>query len=293
VCTFQRPALLRRLLDGVAAQKADGFTFNVVVVDNDRERSSEAVVRDFATTWSLAVTYDCEPEQNISLARNRAIRNATGNLVALIDDDESPSDTWLRELHRVLIGSDASGVLGPVVPELPQGAPAWLRRASFLHRDRHPTGTAITGRDARTGNLLVHRSVFTEDEQWFNPAFGRMGGEDSDFFSRQFRRGARYLWCDEAEVLELLPPERWTAWYHVKRMLVSGTITGQRMRSGKGGAARFIISNLALLVACVIATVPAVLLLPKHLRVRVFQKLAYCGGVVSAFCGMPLIKGRA
>ena len=278
----------------MAAQKTDGFTFDVVVVDNDRERSSEGVVRDFASTRSVAITYDCEPEQNISLARNRAIRNATGNLVALIDDDECPADIWLRDLHRVLIGgSDPSGVLGLVVPELPPGAPAWLRRASFLHRDRHPTGAVITARDARTGNLLLHRSIFTEHQQWFDPAFGRMGGEDSDFFSRQFRSGARYLWCDEAEVFELLPPERWTASYHVKRMLVSGTISGQRMRTGKGRSTRFVIRNLALLLACLIAMAPALLLLPKHLWVRVFQKLAYSGGVVTAFCGMPLIKGRA
>lgn len=292
VCTFRRPELLRRLLDGVMAQSAEGFTFDVVIVDNDRERSAESVVRKIAATVSIAIAYDCEPEQNISLARNRAIRNASGNLVALIDDDECPRKTWLQDMHRVLRSGNAVGVLGPVEPEVPAEAPAWLRRAPFLHRDRHATGTPITSRDARTGNVLLYRSVFIDEGCWFDPAYGRTGGEDSDFFARQFRAGARYLWCDEAEVFELVPPERWTGSYYVKRRLLSGTITGQRLRGRKGGAARLIVSNLVMFVACLCGALPS-LLLPKHLRVLVLQKLAYCCGVITAYFGMPLVKQRA
>ena len=36
------------------------------------------------------VKYCVEPRQNIALARNKALQNAEGDLIAFIDDDEFP-----------------------------------------------------------------------------------------------------------------------------------------------------------------------------------------------------------
>jgi len=63
ICTFKRPALLARLLDAIERQMTDGsFAFEVVVVDNDAKRSSEAVVSALSERRRIAATYDCEPE---------------------------------------------------------------------------------------------------------------------------------------------------------------------------------------------------------------------------------------
>src|SRR5262245_22044824 len=91
ICTYRRPAFLTALLHALVDQETEGrFTYSVVVVDNDRARSEEAVVRDFTASTTLAVHYGVEPRQNIALARNRAIENARGEFVAFIDDDECP-----------------------------------------------------------------------------------------------------------------------------------------------------------------------------------------------------------
>jgi succinoglycan biosynthesis protein ExoM len=293
ICTFKRPDLLARLLDSLATQVRDeSFTFDIVVVDNDKECSSQGVVRRvLAARTGLSLTYECEPDQNISLARNRAIRNATGNLVALIDDDEWPVPEWLSVLHRAWRQNTVHGILGPVLPVIPPDAPRWLKRGRFFQRDRHPTGTEISHKDARTGNLLVSRSVFVDDGFWFDPAFGRTGGEDGDFFTRHFKAGGRYLWCDEAVAYEAVPPERWKSSYQVKRWLVSGTVAGERMRSGSLPAKGMITRNLLILSLCSILAPPSVIL-PKHLRIRVLQKLAYCGGLVSAYYGLSLLRYR-
>jgi succinoglycan biosynthesis protein ExoM len=291
VCTFKRPVDLRRLLGALAAQDHETFSFDVVIVDNDRNRSGESTVRDVSGAFSGRIHYACEPEQNISLARNRAIRMASGNIVAFIDDDESPSHDWLRRLHDVLRSSSASGVLGPVVPDVPPDAPQWLNRARFLHRPRHVTGTPITERDARTGNVMLYRSVFTDDGCWFDPAYGRSGGEDSDFFQRQFKSGATYLWCDEAAVTERVPPERWKASYYVRRSLLTGTVTGQRLQSHKTGTILVVAKNAAFIAVGAVALLPALLLPPQH-RLVVTRKVAYCCALVSAYFGVPLISQR-
>ena len=91
ICTFHRPELLSKALAGVNRQVTESaFTLEVVVVDNDQRRSAEEIVRLFQPGNATKIIYDCEPEQNISLARNRAIQSATGNLIAFIDDYECP-----------------------------------------------------------------------------------------------------------------------------------------------------------------------------------------------------------
>ena len=50
----------------------------------------------------MVISYDVEPEQNIALARNRAIGNASGEYVALIDDDEFPDKQWLLTLYEAI-----------------------------------------------------------------------------------------------------------------------------------------------------------------------------------------------
>jgi cellulose synthase/poly-beta-1,6-N-acetylglucosamine synthase-like glycosyltransferase len=284
--------MLRRLLEALAAQDDDGsFAAEIVVVDNDSDRSAEATVRDVRNRTGIEIRYDCEPERNISLTRNRALRHATGNLIAFIDDDECPVRDWLVQLYRTLRTHGTDGVLGPVLPEFPSDAPAWLQKGRFFHRRRLATGTRISVGDGRTGNLLLRRSIFLAGDDWFNPAFGRTGGEDSDFFRRLFSLGYTFVWCDEAVVHETVPPERWRPSYHIKRLLRSGTQDGEWMRAGQLPSRGLIARNTAILGACAMLA-PFSLLFGKRISTTVLQKLAYCGGVITGYYGMPLSRER-
>src|SRR4051812_10046 len=96
ICTYKRPELLNRLLADLNSQDTgERFSFSIVVVDNDKFKSAEAVVQDFASRSSIPITYCVENRQNIALARNRAIEKAKGDFVAFIDDDEFPTGRWL------------------------------------------------------------------------------------------------------------------------------------------------------------------------------------------------------
>ena len=60
----------------------------------------------------------------------------SGNLVAFIDDDECPVGDWLAQLFKTLKRYGADGVLGPVVPDFPTAAPAWLKKGRVFERQR-------------------------------------------------------------------------------------------------------------------------------------------------------------
>lgn len=292
ICTFKRPELLTRLLESIAQQITDGtFTFDVVVVDNDTQRSAEPSVERFRTRSGIVVRYDCEPNQNISLTRNRAIRNACGNLVAFIDDDERPVPEWLRQLHGTLCTANAWGVLGPVLPDFPVDAPSWIRKGKFFDRRRSATGSTISMQDARTGNVLFKRSVFKDDELWFDPAYGRTGGEDSDFFIRQFARGGHYVWSDEAVAYEAVPANRLTGSFLARRSTRAGTLDGEAMRAGTLSP-KGIIGRSALILTACIGLLPVSLLLPKHLRMYILFKLVYCAGILTGYWGFSILRYR-
>lgn len=291
ICTYKRPALLGALLEALSYQSKGEFTVDVVVVDNDTERSGHDAARQACAAYRLPLIYDCEPVRNISLARNRAIRHATGELLAFIDDDELPDREWLWHLHETLTTHRADGVLAPVLPVFPSTAPEWLAKAGIGKRHRRTTGERVTPRDCRTGNMLLRSRVFADGDSWFDPQFGRTGGEDTDFFARQFRKGRTFVWCDEAIVHETVTPDRWTTAFYVRRMWRAGTIDGEWIRSGRLPNKTLVLRNIVLFGALAVVATPA-LLAPKYVWIRVVQKLAYCGAVVTAFAGLSVFRER-
>jgi succinoglycan biosynthesis protein ExoM len=222
ICTFKRPALLKRALEAVAAQRNSGrFVFSVVVADNDRRESAREVVARVRHASSMDLSYCVEPEQNIALARNKALANARGTFVAFIDDDEIPAPDWLETMLKVCDTYGAHGVLGPVRPLFDQRPPAWLVRSGLCERQEHKTGVWLDWGQTRTGNVLFRREILDGMTMPFRAEFGN-GGEDQDFFRRLMARGCRFVWGNEGIVYEVVPPERCTRRYFLERALLRG-----------------------------------------------------------------------
>jgi len=222
ICTYRRPEFLGRLLGELARQEtAELFRYSIVVVDNDSGRSAEPVVSGFAAASPVPVRYCVEARQNISLARNKAIENASGDLVAFIDDDEFPTRSWLLTLFRALQAYRVDGVLGPVLPHYDVEPPRWVVKGKFHERATYPTGLVIDWRKGRTGNVLLDRRLFVDGVPPFRPEFRT--GEDQDFFRRMIERGHVFIWCNEAVAYEIVPPIRWKPGFMLRRALLSGT----------------------------------------------------------------------
>jgi len=222
ICTFRRPTLLARLLEALAGQ--DGAPpFEVIVVDNDAAGSAaDAIAR---APRSLALRAFVEPLQNIARARNRAVAAATANWIAFVDDDELPRLGWLSHLYAAAQRHWADGVFAPVVPRLPDGAPAWIAAGRFFDRPRHRTGTHVPTDELRTGNALIRRALLAPARDGagpFDERFGLSGGEDTVALGRLANGGARFVWCDEAVVEEQVAPERARVGFLLRRAFGGG-----------------------------------------------------------------------
>ena len=207
--TFKRPHSLGRLLTELTKHVDDRIA-RIYVVDNDKDQSAKPVVEKFGDF----VKYDCVPEQNIALARNKLIAISSSPWLLFIDDDEMPDQYWLDEMYRATQVTGADCIVGPVVTTYPASTPLWIVKGGYFQRKRFPNGSIA--KERRTGNLLIKRELF-HIAGYFNPDFGLTGGEDSDFFFRLDKLGIQIFWWDKAIVYEELPPYRATLHFLLKK----------------------------------------------------------------------------
>jgi succinoglycan biosynthesis protein ExoM len=220
----------------------------VIVVDNDPGRTGEAVVRRFTDSGRRRFSYLVQPVKNISLTRNVSVRNASGNYLLFIDDDEVAPPDWLERMLGAMGTFRADGVFGPCMPEFDEKTPGWKRQ-----RELHYPPMQITGERAIqkwTGNCIVRATLLKGREGPFDPAYGVTGGEDSFLFEMLEREGARFVYCREAWVSEYLPPHRTRIPYMFLRGIRNGNAhTRRRIEfsgNGRFGVRLFMIAKALL-----------------------------------------------
>ena len=289
ICTFKRPEMLSCVLESVIALEIDSaFSYEIVVVDNDNRKSAKETVRKFQSNSKIDIIYDCEPEQNISLARNRAIKNARGNLIAYMDDDEFPEPIWLVRLYQAFIEFSVDGVLGPVIPLFRKPPPDWLIRSRLCDRMSFATGTMLNStKYMRTGNVLFCRKIIEGMDLPFDPKFGRTGGEDAVFFSSMLRAGCSFVWCNEAQVKEEVPKERQKLEYYIRRALIRGATEADVQPFFSYGTIKSLFA-----VPLYTLSLPFLMLLRYHLFVKYLIK--DCDHIAKLFaqCGIKLVRER-
>jgi len=288
ICTFKRAKLLAKLLIRLQNQKRENlFTYSIVVVDNDFAQSAKPIIDNLKQKSFVAIDYFCEPEKNISLARNLTIKNADGNYVAFIDDDEYPVDNWLFNLYQALNKYNSDGILGPVKPYFHLPPPKWLASGKLFNRKSFQTGTILKSKETRTGNVLLKKENFYERPEWFSVELGKTGGEDVDFFKRMMDEGQIFRWCNEAPVYELVPPERCSRSYFLKRALLRGEVNSKNQSTN-------ILHLVKSLIALSIYTfaLPFLFLIDEYLFMRYLIKNCDHLGKILGFCGISFIKEK-
>jgi len=285
VATCRRPEGLARLLASLGRQTLPpALRVEIVVVDDHGDPEVERIARKFDGA-PHPVRVAVEGAHNVARARNRALREACGRLVAFVDDDEEAEPGWLGALWRTLEAGGADVVFGPVLP-VPVGSdPSGGLPASFFARRRHPTGTRVGLADARTGNCLAARSLLLR--HGFDAEYGRSGGEDADLFGRLLRDGARFVWCDEALVSERMPPERRRPGWILRRAFRGGCVhtrieLHRRGRAAWRGLPRALAAWLVLAAA-----LPFARLAGPGPALRVARRAAVQAGHLWAFAGLP------
>jgi len=222
ICTFRRPQGLHRVLDSIGRlQVPPGQAVEVLVVDNDPEASAQAKVEATRAGFPFELRYFCEARRGVGHARNRCVREAAGEWIAFLDDDEWAEPQWLTELWTCLHSGTYDGVFGPVLVSFEKEPPHGLVASGVFRRHQFATGTRLDWPDCASGNVIFRKKLFN-DVGGFSPLFAQSGAEDSEFFCRCQRAAAVFVWCDSAVAHENIPPARMTRQWVRRRAYLAG-----------------------------------------------------------------------
>lgn len=203
VCSRDRSEDLALCLESL--RKLETKPFEILVIDNAPKTS---VTRELVERSYPEVRYIHEPRPGLDWARNRAIHEARGEIIAYTDDDVIVDPLWTRALAGLFAADEnVMAVTGLVAPyELETESQRqfeeyggfargytrkWHRVDSGETRNmaRRHAGTGQLGTGA---NMAYRRSVFAEIGL-FDPAMDvgtvTNGGGDLDMFFRVLRHG--------------------------------------------------------------------------------------------------------
>ncbi|HEY0990887.1 MAG TPA: glycosyltransferase family 2 protein [Kofleriaceae bacterium] len=118
VRSYNRLPALAELLEALLAQ--DHASFEVVVIEQTEERAPEDVARLDELARDPRIRILPHPPLGGPGARNAGVRNARGDLLVFIDDDDLPASTdWLRRHEANFADPACLGVTGRFVDDGP------------------------------------------------------------------------------------------------------------------------------------------------------------------------------
>jgi glycosyltransferase involved in cell wall biosynthesis len=193
VSTRNRSHLLSRLVDHLERQDLPRADYEVVIVDNGSGDDTWDVLQEIAAAASIDLrVLRNPPGKGPAAGRNRAWRDARGEICAFTDDDCMPTGTWLREL-RSSMQDRSVAVAGRILPP-----PGDERRIGPF--DRVVTALGAFAGWGATANFAARRADL-EEVGGFDEEFRNAAGEDTDLALRLMEHGVPFDYVDSAVVL--------------------------------------------------------------------------------------------
>lgn len=117
ICTYNRADMLRETLAAIRElDRPDHCEVELIVVDNNSNDSTPAVVQEAAAASPTTVRYLRESRQGKSFALNSGLAEARGDIIALTDDDVLPTRDWLTRYVRIFRERSVTFAFGKVLP---------------------------------------------------------------------------------------------------------------------------------------------------------------------------------
>ena len=198
--TCNRCDRLRLLLDTMKTSGSAGVTgTEVLVIDNGSTDATKQVVEEYTSLENPVFRYIYESKPGKSRALNAGIREAKGDILAVIDDDCIPGPAWVRSILKEFDSDPELSLLGGRVElydekDLPQ--------TILLSNDRTLVRSArqVFVPTVIGGNMAFRKMVLTATHG-YDPLLGPgsicKAAEDIDLVYRSFKKGFKIAYSPE------------------------------------------------------------------------------------------------
>jgi glycosyltransferase involved in cell wall biosynthesis/GT2 family glycosyltransferase len=223
--TFDRLEVMGESLDSLRAQTLAPHEI-LLVIDHAPELLEEA-----RRLWPDVKIVANREKQGLSGARNTGVAEASGEVVAFLDDDAIAAPDWLRHLADAYADPSVLGAGGTVRPRWVEGKPAWFPSEfdwvvgcthSGMPQELAPVRNLVGANMSFRRAPLVEVGGFSHD-------LGRVGTlpvgcEETDLSIRVHQRWpeAEILYDPAARVEHVVPATRGKVRYFVDRCRAEG-----------------------------------------------------------------------
>jgi GT2 family glycosyltransferase len=249
IATYNRASLLAGCLAQLGRQAYEPGD-EIVVVDNGSRDDTRRVIERAAALSPVPLRYLHEAAPGKPPAMNAGVGAATGDVLALTDDDVLVADDWIATLRAIFSDPGIALAGGRVDPRWERPAPGWLpvdphrpygRMTSPLALLHYGERQVLGQRTAVGANMAVRREVLAA-VGGFALSLGRLrgsllGGEDHDLCHRVAVAGYRCEYRPELRAQHWVPAERLRLRYYARWFYWSG-ITNALLDTGGAAGGR-------------------------------------------------------
>jgi len=218
--TYNRSAQLRQVLDQLSQQKnTDGIVWEIVIVDNNSTDDTLPVVKQYQSHWpAYPIRYFLETQQGAVFARQRCIKEAEGELIGFLDDDNFPTSNWVYAAYSfgklypkaVAYGSR---ILGKFEVEPPEN---FERIESFLALRERGSKPNLYKPEILSlppgGGLVIRKKIWLENVpnslKFLGPVGEFLSGKGEDFEALLYLAKAGEIWYNPEMIIEHEIPSR-------------------------------------------------------------------------------------
>ena len=209
--TYNRCEFLAKAAESLMSQEIDdSLTFEILVVDDASTDGTSMLVRELTNRYGNAIRLIEGEGEGVAPARNKGIKEAKGEWIAFMDDDQLAGPGWLISLTGTALSKGTRCVVGkrllllpgpiriPLGPHLRSylGEEAWGEKARLLLPEEFPN----------TGNALLKKDLFGE-VGCFDPS-NPYGGDDTEFFFRLKKAGVSIWYTPDAVMYHVISEDR-------------------------------------------------------------------------------------
>lgn len=243
ICTYNRSDLLIKTLQSLLILD-DLEQAEIIVVDNCSKDDTAACVKKFIAAHGavLHIRYMMEPVQGLSAARNTGILASKTPLIAFLDDDAIPCQTWITTIVSTFESKpEVMAMGGKIAPIFESKRPDWLIKPFELPYTIVDLGSRIKEYPAHLhpcgANMAMRKLVF--DISLFPLDLGRKGdsllsGEESWLFGQIQKEGHSILYHPQMAVDHFVPTNRLTEDWIMKRYYSQGISNAVKSEGMKG-----------------------------------------------------------
>lgn len=220
-CTYNRAKFLPKTLTALCEQTFLGKEYEIIIIDNNSTDNTAEICEKFRDEYKFKqISYYKELSQGLSHALNRGIKEARGEYIIYVDDDETIGKKHLEKLNEYLLAfPDAELCASPVAPIYEGEIPKWMSKftqrliGGYFNLGKKPRLLSKTHYPG-TGHTIIKRELYNKFGL-YNTELGRkgtalLGAEDKDMAFRLIEGQVKAYYFPDIPIYHHIPAYKLT-----------------------------------------------------------------------------------